>query len=489
MKKSTFLYLFLVIVWGLISCQKATKIPNNYLILANQSIESDADWKKVIVALQEKHNAPVAYFQESPEDVMDTICKYRPRYIAVVDKPENINRETVMRLHKFSRQIDDDIFADFLWGYITGYNAEAALKMVNNSTEPLVIKNAVATITEISSAKWFDRFGFVDDHTKGLWGEKKGPGEQVVKDTVAPEQVLRKFYDLYAEYDPDLVVTAAHATQQNLEMPFSLGNLKPKDGKLYADFKDAPEFLKESGKRKVYFACGNCLIGDVNNTPNSMAIAWMNGSNAATMIGYVVTTWHGRNGWGGLKYWLTTPGRYSLAEAVYLNQQDFLNQQYEWSSKILTVEFPFDDTGISTKFEEARENLKSVGIENPTMDQIGFMHDRDVLAYYGDPKWDVRLQEIPEENDFTVKSEIKGKKCKITITTHDNFSLKRMAGDDFKKEHVLDLPFSYFFPERLKNPRLAEGQTWKAVVDENFLLIYNPEFEPSKTYTVILDIE
>ena len=94
-------------------------------------------------------------------------------------------------------------------------------------------------------------------------------------------------------------------------------------------------------------------------------------------------------------------------------------------------------------------------------------------------------------NQFTpgTGSEIKGKKCKITITTHDNFSLKRMAGDDFKKEHVLDLPFSYFFPERLKNPRLAEGQTWKAVVDENFLLIYNPEFEPSKTYTVILDIE
>ena len=311
----------------------------------------------------------------------------------------------------------------------------------------------------------------------------------MVKDTIAPGEVLRKFYDLYAEYDPDLVVTAAHATQRNLEMPFSLGNLKPKDGKLYADFKEAPEFLKESGKRKVYFACGNCLIGDVNHTSNSMAIAWMNGSNAATMIGYVVTTWHGRNGWGGLKYWLTTPGRYSLAEAVYLNQQDFLNQQYEWNPKMLTVEFPFDSTGISMKFGEARRNLQSIGIEEPTMDQIGFMHDRDVLAYYGDPKWDVRLQEIPEENDFTVKSEIKGKKCVITVTTRDDFDLKRMAGDDFKKEHVLDLPFSYFFPKRLKNPVLAEGQSWKAVVDENFLLIYDPGFEPGKTYSIVLDVE
>ncbi len=489
MRTNYLFYGLVCMVLGVVSCSKATQVPDNYLVLASESVENDADWQKVVTALQEKHRASVVYFQNSPADAMDRIRELNPRYVAVVDKPENIGRESVMRLHKLSRLVDDDIFADFLWGYITGYDAAAALKMVNNSTEPLVIKNAVATITEISSAKWFDRFGFVDDHVRGLWGEKKGPSEPVVKDTIAPGEVLRKFYDLYAEYDPDLVVTAAHATQRNLEMPFSLGNLKPKDGKLYADFKEAPEFLKESGKRKVYFACGNCLIGDVNHTSNSMAIAWMNGSNAATMIGYVVTTWHGRNGWGGLKYWLTTPGRYSLAEAVYLNQQDFLNQQYEWNPKMLTVEFPFDSTGISMKFGEARRNLQSIGIEEPTMDQIGFMHDRDVLAYYGDPKWDVRLQEIPEENDFTVKSEIKGKKCVITVTTRDDFDLKRMAGDDFKKEHVLDLPFSYFFPKRLKNPVLAEGQSWKAVVDENFLLIYDPGFEPGKTYSIVLDVE
>ena len=87
------------------------------------------------------------------------------------------------------------------------------------------------------------------------------------------------------------------------------------------DFPNDPQNMKESGKRKVYFAVGNCLIGNVNNTKESMAIAWMNSGNAATMIGYVVTTWHGRNGWGGLKYWLTNPGRYSLAEAIYMNSR------------------------------------------------------------------------------------------------------------------------------------------------------------------------
>ena len=81
-----------------------------------------------------------------------------------------------------------------------------------------------------------------------------------------------------------------------------------------------------------------------------------------------------------------------------------------------------------------------------------------------------------------------GKKCYITIKTKENFSLQRMKGDNWKKEHVLDLPFSYFFPQRLCNPTLAEGQTWDVAVDENFLLVYTADFEPNSTYEVVLDL-
>ena len=383
--------------------------------------------------------------------------------------------------------MDGDIFADFLWGIITGYDAEAAMKMVNNSTEPLLVKDAVATIMELNSAKWFDNYAWVDDHNRGLWGEKKGRDAKIQTAQIDPKTVLKKFTDIYAEYNPDLVVTAAHATERNLEMPYSLGNIMAKDGKLYArdHFANTTWDLKESGKRKVYFAVGNCLIGNVNNTKESMAIAWMNSGNAATMIGYVVTTWHGRNGWGGLKYWVTNPGRYTLAEAIYMNQQDFLYQQNEWYPSLIKENYNFD----GNEFQIAGQKIANAIKGQPTQDQIGFWHDRDVLAYYGDPKWEVRLQEVPGETDFTVTSKVKGKKCIITINTKENFSLERMKGDKFKQEHVLDLPFSYFFPTRLNNPRLAAGQDWKAAVDENFLIIYNPEFKPNSTYEIVLDID
>ena len=464
--------------------QKASK--TDYVVLVSKGVAGDAEWMKVADALKKKHKAELFYFNELPREALADLKRVAPRYVAIVEKPEKLDGKYIMDTHQMSRKVDEDMFADFLWGVITGYDAEGAMKMVNNSTEPLLIKDAVCTIMELNSAKWFDRYGWVDDHTAGLWGEKKGKGEPVVTGNIPKEQVLRKFTDLYAAYNPDLVVTAAHATENNLEMPFSLGNFKAKEGKLYADdhFSKEKWDVVESGKRKVYFAVGNCLIGNVNSTNKSMAVAWMNSGNAATMIGYVVTTWHGRNGWGGLKYWVTTPGRYTLAEAIFMNQQDLLFQLHEWHPLFLEKNYPRDRGSLG---ERAALN-EALG-KQLTHDQTGFWHDRDVLAYYGDPKWEVRLQAIPEENDFTVTSKIKGKKCIITINTKEHFNLKRMMGDDFKKEHVLDIPFNYFFPSRLNNPRLAAGQSWKVAVDENFLLVYDPGFEPGRSYTVILDID
>lgn len=368
---------------------------------------------------------------------------------------------------------------------------------MDNSTEPLVVKDAVATIMELNSAKWFDNYAWVDDHTKCLWGEKRGRNAAITTDTVAPDQVLLKFKSLYEAYDPDLVVTAAHATQENLEMPYSLGHFKPREGRLYAHniFTDEELDITESGKRRVYTAVGNCLIGDVNNTKESMAIAWMNGSNAATMVGYVVTTWHGRNGWGALKYWVTNPERYTLAEATYLNQQDMLHQHHEWTPALYDELYDFSSDDFWTELEIAGTRLSEVvGREidfnaAEDWDMIGFWHDRDVLAYYGDPKWDVRLQPVAEECDYTVTSAMRDGEYVITVTTDEDFNLQRMQGDKFKQEHVLDLPFSYFLPERLTNPRLAEGQEWNAVVDENFVLVYNPAFEPGKSYEIRLTVE
>lgn len=484
-------YIWLVFCLG-ISCIKNTFAQDReYVVVAGHSVMQDREWMKVVKTLQQKHQAAVLEYNIKPEELLEKFRALHPRYVAIVEKPENIGRDYIIRLNKLCRQVDSDIYADFLWGIITGYNAGAAMQMVEQSRQPFIIRSAVSTITELGTGKWFDRYAWIDDHVKGLYGEKKSAQSDTVRKIIPPEQVLHQFYNLYAAYQPNLLVTASHASEKNLEMPYSLGNIRARKGSLYADYRDSTKNLIESGKRKVYFAVGNCLIGNVNNTRESMAIAWMNSGNAAAMIGYVVTTWHGRNGWGGLKYWLTTPGRYTLAEAIYLNQQDMLYQMNSWDPGLLAIDYPYGiKGGFAGQYKECADSIRKItGIAQPSKDQIGFVHDRDVLACYGDPKWDVRLQSLPEEQDFKVTSRMKGNKCIVTIRTKRNFSPERMAGNHFKEEHVLDLPFSYFFPKRLKNPSLAPGQQWKAAIDENFILIYSPGFQPGQKYQVILQTD
>lgn len=489
--------LLIVLLLTAVACTTTPReLENSYVVLVSEDVTTDQEWSVVANRLSAKHSAPIIEFTASPTELIDTLKVLRPRYVAIVDIPSNIGRDYVINFHLASRTLDEDIYADFFWGIITGYNAESAIEMVKNSTEPLVIKDAVATIMELNSAKWFDNYAWVDDHTKGLWGTKRGRNAEIVTDTVAPEQVLRKFTDLYEEFDPDLIVTAAHATQQNLEMPYSLGNLKPRGGRLYAEdrFTGKEWDIEQSGKRRVYAAVGNCLIGDMNNTPNSMAAAWLNGSNAATMLGYVVTTWHGRNGWGALKYWVTNPSRYTLSQATYINQQDLLHQHNAWTPQLLNTKYEFLDkfydelNNAAERMGEAIE--REIDFENAQdWDMLGFWHDRDVVVYYGDPAWSVMLQSVEGEEDYTITSEIRDAQCIVTITTGANFSLEQMRGNKFKQEHVLDLPLSYIFPKRLINPRLAEGQNWDVALDENFILIYNAEFEPNHTYEVVIDLE
>ena len=274
-------------------------------------------------------------------------------------------------------------------------------------------------------------------------------------------------------------------TEENLEMPFSVGNLKAQGGRLYADF-IVPEFLEGTTHPRVYYAAGNCLIGNIDNNPESMAVAWLSGMDATSMVGYVVPTWYGRNGWGGLKYWAANAGRLTLAQAVYLNQQDMLHTEYLWNPAILSINYPFMDLPLREENEFERRFIEATG-QKPTKDQHGFVHDRDVVVFYGDPAWEVKLASI-QPLGYQVDFKVKGRKCIITITTDASFDGGLMKGGKLKQEHVADIPFACYFPKRLKNPKLSAGQDWECALAEDFILVYNCDFERNNSYTIILDI-
>ena len=71
---------------------------------------------------------------------------------------------------------------------------------------------------------YFNSFALISDSKDGEVIIKKG--SELEMDTLAPEQILTKFCSLYEDLNPDAIFTASHATEQNLEMPYSRGNIK-----------------------------------------------------------------------------------------------------------------------------------------------------------------------------------------------------------------------------------------------------------------------
>lgn len=152
----------------------------NYVIAASEAVKNDMQWMTVVHELQKAHPLSVVInYQDSLKELLPLLQELRPRYLCVVEKPENINRDYVIEGNRMSRTIDDDIYDDYIWGIITGYSAEDALRIIHQSQQPFVIKSALSSITEVSSGEWFDKFAWVDDHVKGKWGEKKNPLDTV----------------------------------------------------------------------------------------------------------------------------------------------------------------------------------------------------------------------------------------------------------------------------------------------------------------------
>ena len=94
--------------------KKTGRVGNEYVVLASKAVQQDAAWMQVVNALKEKHGAEVFFYEKAPRENLGDLQRVKPRYVAIVEKPENLNRDYVIDMHHVSREVDEDIFADFL---------------------------------------------------------------------------------------------------------------------------------------------------------------------------------------------------------------------------------------------------------------------------------------------------------------------------------------------------------------------------------------
>lgn len=464
----------------------------SYAVVIPEATYAKPEWRKVADALIKKHDAELIFYAESINESLPRLKEVFPKYTCFVVEPEDGGFGHVLDIHRLTRKLDDDPYGDTIWGIITGYEPKDALRMAL-AAEPRVVSDALLTAA-MGPDRWRESY-FISTHKKGIYGHKLPSGEIATNDDGDFDQTER-WINYWNKMDPDAVVSSAHASQRNLEMPFSRGNIICRDGKLYG-YRTKERLIDETGyakektipgqliainkpkKTKLYFAVGNCLIGDIPDK-NCMALAWMGFGMANQMIGYTVTTWYGKAGWGTLKYWEHGGGIVPLNESFYFNNVLIINRLL--NEKELLATYDFDIGRRDVKLEGLRAELgRAVKGERLTRDAYGLMYDRDTVAFYGDPALEIRL-----DWDHTIKAlrriELEEDNGTWTVTIR---ALKNHG-----QPNINTTPVGIFFPERLKNFKVIKGAEYKPLLTDNHLLVMAPgPFEAGEDYTIVFTAE
>ncbi len=437
----------------------------DYAVIVSEKANADPDWKRVAEALRKKHSATVITYTSNVIEALPKLREQFPRYACFVATPAEAGREFVADVHRLTRRLDDDPYTDVFWGILTGYDATAALRIVNEH-KPLTVRTAAAG-TNIP-LDFFEE-GIWCDEGRQSHGVRKEKNARPVDVSVPPDTTSLLARSL-SESQTDLFVTSGHATERDWQIGYSYrnGQFRCENGSLYGLDTRGQKTVIQSANPKVYLPVGNCLMGHVDGR-DAMAVAFMNSGGVNQMIGYTVNTWYGYSGWGVLDYFVEQPGRYTLSEAFFANHTALLHRLSEYFPDLLRVEFPINNMQPFPRVTpQLTDAARAAGLR--AQDGIGLLYDRDVVAFYGDPAWEARLakQDLPWEQTL--------------IETHGNFTfeVKPLLGEksfgltNGNGSQRGNRPFIHFFPRRLRDFQITEGEDLRPVLTDDFILVPRP---------------
>ena len=449
-----------------ITCALASE--SDYVVVAPASMKADAAWQAVVDGLAKKHGAPIVTYEKNVAEVREKLAALAPRYVGFVARPSEAGSQYVIDIHRMLRKLNDDPYTDAVWGIITGRTAEDALKIVEQ-TEPLVIRKGAAG-TGIPLDKFVEARAYSEGEA-GAVQIKTADGK--IEKVKGPQDSTKALVDVFNDFKTDLFFTSGHASERNWQIGYSYANgyFVCKKGVLYGMDMQKKLFKIDSPNPKVYLPLGNCLMGHVADE-ESMALAFMGSGGVRQMCGYVVPTWFGYGGWGIQDYFFVQPGRFSFAESVYLNNQALLNR--------LEREFPaqahadIDTLGMEHDrnwFGKTAAQLGITGnVSGKDKDLMGLLYDRDVVAFYGDPKWDARMTpgELPWTQTLTEKE--------------GTFTFELTATKSAKPGR----PPAAMLARRIGKTQIVEGKEFEPVVGAWFVMLPKvTEIEAGKTIRVV----
>ncbi len=415
-----------------------------YAVIIKEATYNDSTWHAVVDTLLARYQGQVFIWNSSLDDVKDDVVAFQPTHIGFVCNITTAAPSFIMSsIWSFTRDLDDDIYCDAIWGIITGCDAQDAINLVTGPTG-FEIKTVLGGTTCCD----------LNYYTQGISTSEASYGEYYIKHpdsletshytggptdrTVWLVTMINDGIDIF-NYDPvDIFYTSGHgsATSWQLHFPSSgnEGYFRSSNGQVYGDPHIEPDTNINSDHPKIYFGLGNCNIGQIYSS-NCMAPSWIHTGGAYQYTGYLIGEGSNSFQHGGTKAYFYRMSRDNTwAEAFFLSNQAL----------------KFDITN----------NTPGV---NPT--------DLNGSALYGDPGMQVKMSNegVFQQPLFTSELIVNEGTEKDTITFKIAMNREGNPGTTSKwgnRHPAIILPF------RAENIEIIYTDAITAIVEDNFALMY-----------------
>lgn len=486
------------------SVQEPTQAPlhlgSPYAVILSEATAASTEWKKVAETLADKYDdAHLIILPQLTENACaEALRRAGARYAAYVMRPCEVTREAVNHFHRAARKVDDDPWGDCIWGIVTGHEAADAQRIAD-AREPLVIKRLLGT-TNVSPERFESSYCITDwEGFPVLEQEGYQKPKKTIYTTETPEGediltngIQGKFAQRLATARPQLLITSSHATQFNLEMPFSKGLIFPAGNRFYqvpvkqflafanalrpamqgktealATLAEVMQFepIRPDGETRVWLAAGNCLLGDAAGSAESMVVTALSAYGCNQFVGYTVPSWYGAGGWGTLSCFFENTDGTTLAEAWFLNNQFLLARTQEIDPRLLQAEF--NEPAIGPGLERSLRESQARPAPEQVQDAVGLVHDRDTVAFYGDPAWSATLDDSHARAPYRVEWHNPGS---FTIT----------ANSDHKGRCAI------WFPTAETGKKTSGCDAKEAIFTNDFILFPQLEMKKGESRTITL---
>jgi hypothetical protein len=447
---------------------------DSFAVVVSKKTYSDAGWRDVADTLTRKRRATlIVYDGDDVAASREKLAAAMPLHTAFVAKPGECGRAYIAKLHRLIRELDADPYEDTIWGVITGVDATGA-KRTALATKPIVADTALAT-TRLGP----DRFETCYMISDGKAGDRV---EKTVRDGVTRTKSNDKtdaavWMEKFESIRPKLLVTSSHGFENGFEMPSGRGMVRTKAGAIVAIDKDGVEIgaVESDDSPKVWFAAGNGPVGHVTG-PEAIIPVMMSRYGVSQAAGYTVTTGNGAAGSGALAQWESLPGRYSLAEACWLNGQAIQAELLEADPATGAFNPTFDESNEAGHINENFLNAAhSAGVmisadredtsNGAASRKVSLLWDRDTFAFYGDPKLVARLPYPKEDQPYSTHLEQTGAgRFRLSVKVNDSGAA--MANTR---------PVCSVFTLRLKDVKVLSGTEYAPVLTDNFIMLRRPQ--------------